>query len=384
MVSIGRRKYATVRGKTDSPTLSQTPVYLYLQGDYIYSYDILQNLRKQMFQEMQKGVFAVDLGKVAYKFSEELDRISTSYPARKKYANSAQKSNERSIENEVQKIVQEPLKSAEAAEKPQANLQVNTAGNAIRQTPQVFFVEAEVEKTPEELKQDRWETQLLQRMEKHDALLAQKAKVEASARMKPERKAERLASLERRIRQNEKAQAILNRKLAILAATKNRDEWKKIKQEERKDYVDMSAEHKQERTKIAGLSENASVEEKSRERLELKQVKQLKKESYEGYRFATKVVRMNNVVLRKLRDTKRQNTIFELSYIVHEKMALEKALKTEKDIFNFVKMQERLNELSRQKIALIRGYQATRKPSKTAKVGLVQPLLPGISEQLAK
>lgn len=101
---MGGEKYATVRGKTDSPTLSQTPVYLYLQGDYIYSYDILQNLRKQMFQEMQKGVFAVDLGKVAYKFSEELDRISTSYPARKKYANSAQKSNNVALKMKFKKL----------------------------------------------------------------------------------------------------------------------------------------------------------------------------------------------------------------------------------------------------------------------------------------
>ena len=405
---LGGEEYAVVHGKTDSPTLSQTPVYLYLQGDYMYSYGILQNLRKQMFQEMQKGGFAVDLKKIASDYSEELDRISISYPARKKYEKPVQyfsepsvkdeypselsieneHPSEPSIENEPSKTVQELPKISEVKpvmeEKPQVKPQVNTSENIVPQKPEIFFVAAEVEKTPEELKQDRWETQLLQRMEKHDVLLAQKAKVEGSVRMKPERKAERLASLERRIRQNEKAQAILNRKLTILATTKNRDEWKKIKQEERQDYVDMSAEHKQERTKIAGLPENASAEEKSRERLELKQVKQLKKESYDGYRFATKVVRMNNITLRKLRDTKRQNTIFELSYIVREKMALEKALKIEKDMFNLFKIQERLNELSRQKIALIRGYQATRKPSKTAKVGLVQPMLPGMSDQLSK
>jgi len=240
--------------------------------------------------------------------------------------------------------------------------------------------EKKSEKPTNEMKRDRWETQLLERMEKHDELMAQKAKIESATRMKPERKAERLVSIERRIKQNEKAQAILNRKLAILEATKNRDDWKKIKQEERRDYVDMNAEQKKQRAKMAALPKDAPVVQTQQERSELKDVKQLKQESYVGYRFATQVSKMTSKSLQKLRDVKRQNTIFELSYIVREKIALEKAIKTEQDMFRYIEMRDRLQELKRQKVALVVGFRAVKPKKKAKTIGPVQQMLPGMEQ----
>ena len=362
---LGHHKFAFVKGKTNAPNLSQKPVFVYEEGDYLFPYQILRNLKQSIFDEISgaKSVFRVNLNTLATRLNETLMDFPDNFPLRQQYMDKTIADTHHPVHKE--QVAQQPNLTAQLPTPSPLTSQekaVPEAPKTVSNTPKELLVKIphkvfEVP-SPEQLKQNKWEDQLLQRMEKHDWLIQQRAKIEASVRMAPERKKERLLSLNRRIKQNEKAQAILNRKLSLLQAIRNRDEWKQIQQEERKDYKDMSAQQKAQKIKLKTVQNADSKTTIDSEKLELKQIKQLKQESYEGYRFATRVTKMAGRSVQKLRDTKRQNTIFELSYIVHDKMALEKAQKTETDPIKKAALQQQIAALRQEKRNLIAGFKA--------------------------
>jgi len=242
--------------------------------------------------------------------------------------------------------------------------------------------------TPEQRK-DRWEEQLLKRMEKHDFLLAQKAKVEASTRMDPAKKAERLASIQNRLIQNEKAQHILNTRLRAFQMAQDRDILKQFKVEERSEYKQWQAEIKQANAEIK--SGSLTPDQLAKRKAELKEMRAFKKQAFTDYRMATQGAR-RTITESKLKSTHRQKTIFDLNVIVREKMALETALATELDIFKHAEISDRLAVLTAQKRALLQAFTASQKKKKasaaTTRVADLkiprQPLLPAFQAKDSK
>ena len=243
--------------------------------------------------------------------------------------------------------------------------------------------------TPEERKA-RWEERLQKRQEKHTQLLAMKAKVEASKRMNPDKKAARLASLDERLMHNERAQHLLKTRLAAMAAAQKRDEWKKIKADRQVAYHALQAKLKQKRAEFKAAKDSLSKEELAACRQEVKQSSDEKKQALSDYRFAIKSTKLASVTTRKLKSTKRQKTIFDLATIVREKDALERALKTEMDMFKHADMSNRLDELRFKKRALLNKFKEISRPRPVVlpSIALVvrprQPLLPGFQENFEK
>ena len=246
-------------------------------------------------------------------------------------------------------------------------------------------VKPEKPKLTPEMRKDRWEEQLLKRMEKHDLLMAQKAKIENAPRMSAEKRAERLASVNKRLLQNEKAQHILSSRLKALEMAKDRDTLKQFKVEERSEYKQWQAEIKKatQDIKSGTLSQEALAARKA----ELKEIRSFKKQALQDYRMATKSTKQTSIALRKLKSTKRQKAIFDLNEIVREKIALETALKTETDIFKYAQEQERLEQLSAAKRTILRNFKLDTKknPPRVADMHRpVQPLLPAFEKALNK
>lgn len=357
---LDHKRYAVVKGQTDDPNLGEIPVHVVFDQTASFPYQVLLNLKHSTFRKFQKGqnLFSVDLPTEATYLSDTLQRLHSAPALREKYLTDS---------------------TSAAAKQPQKSVETATKGNAEQNAPVMEQLVTKQQPTVQE-KREEWTEQLLDRMEKHDSLLAQKAKVESSLRMKPERKAQRLASIEKRLKQNEKAQAILNRKLKILEATQNRDDWKQIKQQERFDYTSLSAEQKRKQQMFADFEGPHQQQEVLAHKTDIREIKQLKKEAFEGYRFATRATKIANTTLRKLKDVKRQNTIFELSYVVREKIALEKAFKTETDMFKKFSMEERLRELKRQKREIVSAFREAKSQKNKSKQAIVQPILPGFEK----
>lgn len=240
-----------------------------------------------------------------------------------------------------------------------------------------------------EQRKDRWEEQLLKRMEKHDFLMAQKAKVEASARMDSQKKAERLASIQKRLMQNEKAQYILNTRLRALQMTQDRAIMKQFKVEERSEYKQWHAEIKQATAEIK--SGTLSNEQIAAKKAELKQMRQYKKQALTDYRSAMAEIKdeRKKEELRKLKNIKRQKAIFEWNMIVREKDALEKAKNAETDASKRTELKNRIDALNAQKRAVLNTFKApAQKKEKPIRVAdlkrAYQPLLPAFQKQDVK
>ena len=207
--------------------------------------------------------------------------------------------------------------------------------------------------------------------------------------MDPAKKAERLASINKRLMQNERAQHILNTRLHAFQMAQDRDILKQFKVEERSEYKQWQAEIKKANTEIksGSLTANQIAQRKA----ELKQMRSFKKQAFSDYRMATQGAK-RTVTESKLKSTRRQKAIFDLNVIVREKMALETALATELDIFKRAEMSDRIAALKAQKRALLNTFKAAAQKKKslitTVRVADLkrahQPLLPAFQTKDSK
>ncbi|MBQ4471769.1 MAG: hypothetical protein II942_00770 [Alphaproteobacteria bacterium] len=286
-----------------------------------------------------------------------------------------------------EKAQQTPEATKEVPVKPVVESPV--VPEAVKEEPVKKVVAPRPKLTPAERKA-RWEERLQKREEKHAQLLAMKAKVEASKRMNPERKAERLASLNERLMHNERAQHLLKTRLAALAAAQKRDEWKQIKADRQAVYHALQAKLQQKRREFKATKEVLSKEDLALYRQDFKQSTAEKKQALADYRAAIKSTKLASVETRKLKSTKRQKTIFDLAVIVREKDALERSLKTEMDMFKHADMSNRVEELRFKKRALLNKFKEMTRPRQVVlpQVALMvrprQPLLPGFQETIEK
>ena len=221
--------------------------------------------------------------------------------------------------------------------------------------------------TPE-MRKDRWEQQLLMRMERHDVLLAQKRKIESRRYINLAKKEKQLASVNARLIQNERAQHILRTRLQALSVANDRALLEQMKKEARSVYQQWQQEMKERR---AALKNSNTPTVTAQQKEELKEIQRFKKESLIDYRLATKTLKVTKSSLKKLKSTKRQKTIFDLAVITREKETLERAIKTETDIFKYCAIRDRLVQLTTQKRSLLVGFRSMMAPK--AKVQAPQP-----------
>ena len=237
--------------------------------------------------------------------------------------------------------------------------------------------------TPEE-RHARWTEQLKKRKEKHAILMAAKEKVLASKRIKPEKKAERLASLNKRLMHNERAQHMLQTRLKAIETLQKRDELKRTTKEH---YQQVSARLKQKRTEFKATKEVLSKDELAWCRKDFKKTVAEKKQAFAEYRAAQRSAKKSTIVARKLKSRKRQRTIFDLARIVREKDLLERSLKIEKDTLTQYEMTCKLESLRLQKKTLLEDFKKITAP-KTIHVAEmtrpVQPILQHIEQNSQK
>ncbi len=361
--TFNQHLYATVKGKVDEGLLEDSYISIHFTHELApFRYHVLNNLKRAFFRAIaDNSLSRFDLKKTAKALSEEMKQLHSDEAVQHKYEStrSTTKDSSHSLAKEEAKPqVQQP--SPNPSEEP---------------------VEQVKQKPTDDERRDRWETQLLQRMEKHDLLVARRKKI-LSSKMKPENKEKRLASIDRQILQNEKAQYILNRKLSVLDAAQNLSGWKQTIKEERANCAELRKDIKGLTQTIQELNQHHKPKNiLSLQRSDLSELRQMKADAVVDYRVAQKATKVAAIQLKKLRNVKRQDVIFELSYIMKEKSAIEQAMKTETDIIEYARMRDRLKELRLQRRLLIRSYKPATK--KTSTKGIFQPTLPHFQEAKA-
>ena len=354
---IKRNVYAFVQGMVVGEKEKSTVVILRDNVPQKVTHEMLLQKRDEIFDLLDKRTDLVDynLDEMAKLLSDRIVQSHEQFLQISKSTEATTKIEEQSKQQEKQLPDPEQKPVVENVQ-PKAELEQSKEPESAPKAAALTTKE----------KKDRWEDQLLRRMIKHDELAAKKEKIEASKRMSAERKVERLASVEKQIKQNEKAQAILKRKLAILEATQLRDDWKTFAKEERAEYKALSEDLKTKRTLVKTYPA-ADKEGRAVQSADLSQDRKLKQMSFRDYRTASLATKNSNITLRKLRDVKRQQVVFELSQIVQEMKALENALRTERDMFQYMSMNERLRQLRAQKREIVIGYRDAVQARKNAK-----------------
>ena len=230
-----------------------------------FNYQTLANLKRIFFRYIPNNELSrFDLKGTSKTLSDEMVRLYSDIHTRQKYENILTKQKEEIPQNDT------PKKSEQAADTP-----------VIQKKP----------KETDEMKRDRWETQLLQRMEKHSLLVARKEKI-LKSKMKDENKEKRLTSINRQLLQNEKAQYILNRKLSVLDATQNLNGWKQTTKEERSNYTELNRDLKGLTQTIRQLTkEHRPKHILKSQREDLTALRQLKTETLLDYRTAQKATK---------------------------------------------------------------------------------------------